>query len=107
MAVYRRSYTSYAGPLTPAWSRSLVLFRYSRRKLFRSKFQTGLFVLCFFYPLACLLLIYVSNNLSFLESIGGDSRSAIKIANSVCFRIIKRPGSLALLLTPFARLGLI
>ena len=35
MAVYRRTYTSYAGALTPAWSRSLVLFRYSRRKLFK------------------------------------------------------------------------
>jgi hypothetical protein len=67
MAVYRRIYTSYSGPLTPAWSRSLVLFRYSRRKLFRSKVQTALFVFCFFYPLACLIMIYLAHNLSFLE----------------------------------------
>ena len=70
MAVYRRSYMSYSGVLTPAWSRCLVLFRYSRRNLFRSKLQTGLFVLCFFYPLFCLLTIYLAHNLSFLERFG-------------------------------------
>src|SRR5258708_1270344 len=107
MAVYRRSYTSYAGPLTPAWSRSLVLFRYSRRKLFRSKFQTGLFVLCFFYPLACLLLIYVANNLSFLESIGGAGRSLIKIDNKFFFTFIQVQGVLAFILTAFTGPGLI
>ena len=58
MAVYRRSYTSYSGSLSPAWSRFLVFFRYSRRKVFRSKLLTALFVLCFFYPLACVLIIY-------------------------------------------------
>ena len=39
MAVYRRTYASYAGALTPAWSRWLVLFRYARKNLFR--FFTG------------------------------------------------------------------
>jgi len=81
MAVYRRTYTSYAGPLTPSWSRSLVLFRYSRRKLFRSKFQTGLFVLCFFFPLGCLLTIYLAHNLSFLERFGGVGGSFLSIDN--------------------------
>ncbi len=52
MAVYRRNYRPYSGTLTPEWSRFLVLFRYSRRNLFRSKIQTGFFVLCFFYPIA-------------------------------------------------------
>ena len=66
MAIYRRSYASYSGALTPAWSRCLVLFRYSRQNLFRSKFQTGLFVLCFFFPVACLFAIYLAHNLSFL-----------------------------------------
>ena len=80
MAVYRRTYTSYSGPLTPAWSRSLVLLRYSRRKLFQSKLQTALFVLCFFYPLACLLVIYAAHNLSFLQGFGGVAEF-VKIDN--------------------------
>jgi ABC-2 type transport system permease protein len=106
MAVYRRSYTSYSGPLTPAWSRSLVLFRYSRQKLFRSKFQTGLFVLCFFYPLACLLVIYLAHNLSFLERYGNIG-SVLKIDNKFFLLFVNVQGVLAFVLTAFTGPGLI
>jgi ABC-2 type transport system permease protein len=106
MAVYRRVYTSYVGPLTPAWSRSLVLFRYSRRKLFRSKLQTGLFVLCFFYPLACLLIIYATHNLAFLERLGGAG-SLIKIDSKFFLTFVTVQGTLAFVLTAFTGPGLI
>lgn len=106
MAVYRRTYTSYAGPLTPAWSRCLVLFRYSRKSLFRSKFQTGLFVLCFFFPLACLIMIYLANNLSFLESFGGGN-DIFKIDNKFFFFFMDVQGVLAFVLTAFTGPGLI
>lgn len=107
MAVYRRSYTSYTGALTPTWSRSLVLFRYSRRKLFKSKLQTALFVLCFFWPLACLLFVYASNNLSFLEKIGGVGGSIFKIDNDFFITFIVVQGVLAFVLTAFTGPGLI
>jgi ABC-2 type transport system permease protein len=107
MAVYRRTYTSYIGSLTPEWSRSLVLFRYSRRKLFRSKLQTGLFVLCFFYPLACLVVVYIANNLSFLETIGGVGGSIFKIDNRFFLSFIEVQGVLAFVLTAFTGPGLI
>ena len=106
MAVYRRTYTSYSGPLTPAWSRCLVLFRYSRRSLFRSKLQTGLFVLCFFYPLLCLIAIYLSHNLNFLESYGA-SNQLIRIDNKFFFFFINVQGTLAFVLTAFTGPGLI
>jgi ABC-2 type transport system permease protein len=107
MAVYRRTYTSYSGPLTPAWSRSLVLFRYSRRKLFQSKLQTALFVLCFFYPLACLVFVYIANNLSFLERFGGASGSIFRIDNDFFHTFIEVQGVLAFVLTAFTGPGLI
>jgi ABC-2 type transport system permease protein len=106
VAVYRRTYTSYSGPLTPAWSRCLVLFRYSRRSLFRSKLQTGLFVLCFFYPLLCLIAIYLSHNLNFLESYGA-SNQLIRIDNKFFFFFINVQGTLAFVLTAFTGPGLI
>jgi ABC-2 type transport system permease protein len=106
MAVYRRSYTSYSGPLTPAWSRCLVLFRYSRRKLFRSKLQTGFFVLCFFYPLLCLITIYLAHNLSFLERLGAGNQ-LIRIDNKFFFYFINVQGVLAFVLTAFTGPGLI
>ena len=70
MAIYRRSYKPYTGSLTPVWSRFLVLFHYSRKTLFRSKLQTGLFVVCFFFPLLCLGSIYLAHNAGFLAQMG-------------------------------------
>ena len=70
MAVYRRNYKPYAGALTAAWSRCFVLFRYSRKNLFRSKFLTALFVVCFFWPLVCLVMIYLAHSASFLAGLG-------------------------------------
>jgi len=106
MAVYRRTYKPYAGVLTPAWSRFLVLFRYSRRSLFRSKVQTGLFVICFFFPIACLIMIYLAHSASFLAKIGIPSQ-LISIDNKFFFRFISVQGALAFLLTAFAGPGLI
>jgi ABC-2 type transport system permease protein len=106
VAVYRRGYTSYSGPLTPAWSRCFVLFRYSRRNLFRSKLQAGFFALCFFYPLFCLITIYLAHNLSFLERLGASSQ-LIRIDNKFFFFFIDVQGVLAFILTAFTGPGLI
>jgi ABC-2 type transport system permease protein len=106
MAVYRRSYKPYSGTLTAAWSRFLVLFRYSRRNLFHSKVQTGLFVACFFYPIVCLVMIYLANSASFLEKIGIPP-ALITIDNMFFFRFQSVQGVFAFLMTIFAGPGLI
>ena len=107
MAVYRRNYAAYSGALTPAWSRSLVLFRYARQNLFRSKFQTALFALCFFYPLACLLAIYLTHNLSFLDTLGASAGRFVIIDSKFFFYFVNVQGVLAFLLTAFTGPGLI
>ena len=106
MAVYRRSYRPYTGTLTAEWSRFLVLFRYSRRNLFRSRFLTGLFVLCFFYPIACLVMIYLANSAGFLAKVGLPPEF-ITIDNMFFFRLMSVQGVLAFLMTAFAGPGLI
>jgi ABC-2 type transport system permease protein len=106
MAVYRRNYRPYSGGLTPPWSRFLVLFRYSRRNLFRSKVQTGFFVLCFFYPIACLVMIYLANSASFLAKLGVPAE-LLSINNMFFFRFMSVQGVLAFLMTAFAGPGLI
>ena len=106
MAVYKRTYTSYSGALTPAWSRFLVVFRCSRKNLFRSKFHTGFFVLCFFYPLLCLIAIYLAHHLSFLERYSG-SNQLLTIDNKFFFVFITVQGVLAFMLTAFTGPGLI
>ena len=106
MAVYRRNYKRYSGGLTPAWSRFLVLFRYSRKNLFRSRIQTGFFVACFFYPVVCLVLIYVAHSASFLDQIGVP-KGIISIDNTFFYRYISVQGVLAFLMTAFTGPGLI
>ena len=106
MAVYRRTYGTYSGSLTPAWQRWFVLFRYARRNVFQSKFQTGLFVACFFYPLLCLVFIYLAHNLAFLAQIGAPSQ-VLTINNKFFFYYMNVKGVLAFILTAFAGPGLI
>jgi len=106
MAVYRRSYKTYTGTVTPTWSRFLVLYRYSRKSLFRSKVQTALFVICFFYPIACLVMIYLAHSAGFLAKIGIPSQ-LLSIDNRFFFHFMAAQGGMAFLLTAFAGPGLI
>lgn len=106
MAVYRRSYRPYSGALTAEWSRFLVLFRYSRRNLFRSKFLTGFFVLCFFWPIICLAMIYLAHSASFLARLGLPPE-IITIDNNFFFHASTVQGVLAFVMTAFAGPGLI
>lgn len=106
MAVYRRTYATYSGALSPAWSRWFVMFRYARRSLFRSKFQTALFVVCFFPPLVFLAFIYLANNLAFLQQIGAPPQILV-INNKFFFYFLDVQGVLAFVLTAFAGPGLI
>lgn len=106
MAVYRRTYAAYSGVLSGAWSRWFVLFRYARRNLFRSKFQTALFVACFFFPVVCLAFIYLANNLAFFRQIGAPPQMLV-IDNKFFFYYLNVQGVLAFVLTAFAGPGLI
>lgn len=62
MAVYKRTYKAYSGPLTPAWSRFTVLTRYGLSTLFDSRPFTAYTVLCFLPFLGALAYIYVVHN---------------------------------------------
>ena len=59
MAVYKRTYKAYSGPLTPGWSRFTVLTRYGLSTLFNSRPFTAYTVLCFLPFLVALAYIYV------------------------------------------------
>ena len=59
MAVYKRTYKAYRGPLTPAWSRFTVLSRYGLSTLFSSRPFTAYTVLCFIPFLVGLAYVYL------------------------------------------------
>jgi ABC-2 type transport system permease protein len=62
MAVYKRAYRPYEGPLTPEWSRFLVLPRYAFQEVFESRLLTAFLVACFVPFLVESVLIYVANS---------------------------------------------
>jgi len=66
MAVYEQSYKRYAGPLTPEWSRFLIIPRHAYRTVFGSKLFTGFYVLCFIPLLVEAIMIYLHHNVNAL-----------------------------------------
>jgi ABC-type transport system involved in multi-copper enzyme maturation permease subunit len=62
MAVYKRSYKSYDGPVTLVRDRWLAVTRYSLSMAFSSRISIVLFVLCLVPPVIGTLVIYLMNN---------------------------------------------
>lgn len=79
MAVYKKKYQSYDGPLTPAWSRFLILSRDSFEEMRQSRFYSLLFLGTLLCPIVCALLIYLRHNLSALESLGVSASQLLSI----------------------------
>jgi ABC-2 type transport system permease protein len=107
MAVYKRTYRGYSGALTPTWSRFLVLYRASRRTVFRSRFQTVFFVLCFFFPLLSLLGIYTNAHLSVLSFLSKSSGPFLNVNNTFFFTFMSVQSALAFIFTAFVGPGLV
>ena len=82
MAVYRKRYQAYDGPLTPAWSRFLIVCRYSFEEMRQSRFYSLAFLGTLLCPIVCALLIYLRHNLSAIESLGIPASRLISINES-------------------------
>ena len=99
MAVYEHAYQPYAGPLTPEWSRFLIIPRHAYRDVFASKLFTGFFALSFVCPLVMAILIYLHHNLTAMAIFQIDVRNLAPI-NGFFFQIfVSIQTSLAFLLT--------
>ena len=107
MAVYKRSYRAYSGETTPAWSRFLVLYRFSRRNLSHSKIQTVFFVICLFFPLLCLLGIYANSHLNALTFLSQSTGPFLDVNGRFFSVYLDVQAAFAFLLTAFIGPGLI
>ncbi|MDH3283911.1 MAG: hypothetical protein OEQ13_04160 [Acidobacteriota bacterium] len=81
MAVYERAYRGYAGPVTPTWSRFLIIPRYAYQRVLASRVFVAFLCLCFVFPLGAAAFIYVAHNLDKLAELGLaiDATSLINI----------------------------
>jgi len=107
VAVYKQTYRDYAGARTAAWSRFLILMRYSYARIFQSRFLVLFMAMCTFYPVACGGLIYLSHNSPALAMLRLQSNALPPIDGQFFYVFCVVQGVLALLLTAFVGPSLI
>lgn len=108
MAVYKRNYKPYAGPLTPEWSRLFAIPRQAWSGLFKQRFLTIFYVICFFYPLGCAVAIYLNHNLSsFTQFIPIPMKNLFSVDGSFFLKYTNFQGVLAFILTALVGPGLV
>lgn len=107
MAVYKRTYKAYAGPLTPSWSRFTVLSRYGFATLFQSRPFTAYTVICMIPFLVGLAVIYVLNNASVQALLRMQSAGMIRIDNVWFMAFLGVESFMAFILTAWSAPGMI
>ncbi|HVX67536.1 MAG TPA: hypothetical protein VHA11_13075 [Bryobacteraceae bacterium] len=105
MAVYKRGYEPYDGPLTPERLRFLVIARAAYRRLFESRILMGFLVICYIVPLVSAVLIYLPHNAAAGELF--NFRKLIPIDGTFFYRYMTQQGMLAFLMTGFLGPGLV
>jgi len=107
MAVYKRGYRRYAGPLTGPWARFLVLPRYAWRRLYQQRLVLLLTILAFVWPLLCAGFIYLTNHAELLQGLDQEFRQFIQVDGRFFSVFIFAQKSLAVFLAALAGPGLI
>jgi ABC-2 type transport system permease protein len=99
VAVYKRTYRGYSGPLTPRRSRALIVTRYAARGIFSSRIVTGLFVVCFFFPLFMVAALYLNHNAQLLALMRLKSTYLFEVNGSFFMLFMSVQSSVAFLMT--------
>ncbi len=107
MAVYKKTYRRYDGPLTPQWSRFLILPRYAFEDMRRSRFFSTFFLASLICPVVCALIIYLRHNLSALEVLGLQADQIVTINSKFFLFYLGFQSMLAFFLTAFVGPGLV
>jgi ABC-type transport system involved in multi-copper enzyme maturation permease subunit len=99
MAVYEHTYRNYAGPLTPEWSRFLIIPRHAFRDVFKSKLFTAFFAICFIPLLVEAVLIYLHHNVNALAILRVNVRELLPIDASFFQTFVNLQGGFAFFVT--------
>src|SRR6476620_2485241 len=107
MAVYKRGYRRYDGPLTGRWTRFIVLPRYAWRRLYEQRLVILLTVVSFIWPLVCAGFIYLTNHLELLQGLDTDFLEFIKVNGRFFSIFMYVQAGFAVFLTALAGPGLV
>jgi len=107
VAVYKKTYRRYQGPLSPAWSQFLVLPRYALQEMRQSRFLSRFFLAGFLGPLICALFIYLHYNLGALKLLNISAAQLPGINARFFLGFLGFQSMLAFFLTAFVGPGLV
>jgi ABC-2 type transport system permease protein len=107
VAIYKRNYRVYEGVRSPFNRRFLVLSRYAGDRLFSSRLLTGLFIICFVYPLVAAIFIYLHHNAKALEILRVPMDDLIAIDAGFFLVLLRVQAVLAFLMTALVGPGLL
>jgi ABC-2 type transport system permease protein len=108
MAVYKRGYQRYRGPLRGYWARLFVLPRFAWERLFQQRLVVILMIVALFWPIGCACYIYLANHLELLQGLGGNATKNFISVNGKFFLVFMNVQSVfCLLLAALAGPGLI
>jgi ABC-2 type transport system permease protein len=99
MAVYRRGYNRYQGPITGRLLRLLVLPKYSWRRVLQQRMVVSLLVMSMFYPLGCIGFVYLSNHTELLLDFGSGMKEFLQIDGNFFLIFMRVQGVFAIILT--------
>jgi ABC-2 type transport system permease protein len=100
MAVYKRTYKPYNGPLTHPASRFLVLQRYAFRSVFKSRMLDVGYMACFIPCILVICMLYLNQNASVLGLVG-QKAGFLKIDGPFFLNFLGFQFTLAGILTAF------
>ena len=107
MAVYKRGYQRYQGPVTGHWTRLLTLPRLAWQQLFEQRMMIVLLALSCLWPLLCGVFIYISNHTELWAGLGGGLRKLLAIDGKFFLVFMDVQSAFCILLAALAGPGLI
>src|SRR5215472_18970822 len=109
MAVYKRNYKRYDGPITDERLRFMILPRYSFQTAFESRFFQSFFVACFIPAVLALAIIYLRANAGLLISAGINlnPRNVLAVGTTFVYTLFRAQTFLTFILGMFLGPGLV
>ena len=107
MAVYKRGYRRYTGPLTGPWARFMVLPRYAWKRLYQQRLVLLLTMAAFVWPLLCAGFIYLTNHAELLQGLDSGFKEFIQVNGDFFSVFMYIQAAFAVFLAALAGPGLI
>lgn len=107
MAVYKRGYRRYRGPLTGRWTRFLVLPGYAWRRLYQQRLVVLLTMAAFIWPILCLGFVYLTNHADLLQGLEREFKEFIQVNGKFFAIFMYVQASFAVFLAALAGPGLV